>query len=170
MGLQRLPRRRLALSVALVSLMLPWPGTAQSLPAFKPEPSEGDYLIKNFRFRSGETLPEVRLHYRTLGTPRRDRDGRIVNAALLLHGTTSSGKTYLLPGMASALFASGAPLDVSQWFLIIPDNIGAGGSSKPSDGLHARFPAYNYADLVEAQHRLVAEKLGVQHLRLVLGT
>jgi homoserine O-acetyltransferase/O-succinyltransferase len=163
-------QQRLPLAVILVTLSLPTGGRTQSLPPFKVEPTEGDYLIKNFRFRSGETLPELRLHYRTLGAPRRGPDGNIVNAALLLHGTTSSGKTYLSSGMANALFAPGAPLDVSQWFLIIPDNIGAGGSSKPSDGLHARFPAYGYTDLVEAQRRLVTEKLGVRHLRLVLGT
>jgi len=159
------------LAAVLAELAFPTAGNAQSPPPpFKVEPTEGDFLIKNFRFLSGETLPELRLHYRTLGKPRRDGSGRIVNAALLLHGTTSSGKTFLSPGMTGALFAPGAPLDISQWFLILPDNIGAGGSNKPSDGLHARFPAYVYADLVEAQHRLVSEKLGVQHLRLVLGT
>ena len=125
--------------------------------------SEGDLVVRDFHFASGESLPELRLHYRTLGTPRGD------NAVLVLHGTTGSGAQFLGDSFAGALFGPGQLLDASRYFIVLPDGIGHGGSSKPSDGLHARFPRYGYADMVEAQRR-VLESLKVPHLRLILGT
>jgi homoserine O-acetyltransferase len=133
-------------------------------------PAEGDYIVHDFRFQSGETLPEVRLHYRTLGRPLKDTIGRTTNAVLLLHGTGGSGDTFLQPIFAGVLFGPGELLDANKYFLIFPDNIGHGKSSKPSDGLHAHFPRYEYADMVALQHELVEKGLGVNHLRLVLGT
>ncbi|HYA93146.1 MAG TPA: alpha/beta fold hydrolase [Thermodesulfobacteriota bacterium] len=130
---------------------------------------EGNFVVRDFRFQSGEVLPELRLHYVTLGTPRRDAAGHTTNAVLLLHGTTGRGES-LLASFAAQLFAEGQPLDAGRYYLIIPDSIGHGSSTKPSDGLRGRFPRYGYNDMVEAQHRLVTEGLGVDHLRLVLGT
>ena len=127
-------------------------------------------MLKNFRFGDGTTLPELRIHYLTFGTPKRNAAGEIVNGVLLLHGTSGSSASWLTPSLANELFASGQPLDASQYFLIVPDAIGAGRSSKPSDGLRGGFPHYRYRDMVEAQHRLLTEGLGVRHLRLVLGT
>ena len=135
-----------------------------------PTPQEGDYTVHNFRFESGETLAEVRMHYRTLGAPRKDALGHTTNAVLILHGTGGTGATFLRPMFAGVLFGPGQPLDASKYFLIIPDNVGHGKSSKPSDGMHAHFPQYNYADMVALQHELVTKGLGVDHLRLVLGT
>lgn len=145
-------------------------GHAGSAPAAYPDQREADLIVKDFRFASGETLPEVRLHYTTLGTPHRNDDGEIDNAVLVLHGTTGTGKAYLIPTLGPQLFGEGAPLDAGKFFVILPDGLGRGGSSKPSDGLRSRFPRYGYADVVEGQHRVVAEGLGVRHLRLVLGT
>ncbi|HEU5249741.1 MAG TPA: alpha/beta fold hydrolase [Thermoanaerobaculia bacterium] len=135
-----------------------------------PAPAAGDFVIKDFRFASGESLPELRIHYRTLGAPRRDSRGSVVNAALVLHGTTGSGAQFLADNFAGVLFGPGQLLDAARWYLILPDGIGHGGSSKPSDGLHARFPRYGYDDMVTAQYRLLTEGLGVDHLRLVIGT
>lgn len=135
-----------------------------------PDPVEGDHVIRDFSFASGEILAELRLHYRTLGVPKRDATGRVVNAVLLLHGTTGSGASFLTEPFAGTLFGPGQPLDASRYYLILPDSIGGGGSSKPSDGLRARFPHYTYEDMVRAQHRLVTEKLEVNHLRLIIGT
>jgi homoserine O-acetyltransferase len=135
-----------------------------------PPPSEHDFVIKNFRFASGESLPELRIHYRTFGRPERDAHGTARNAVLILHGTTGSGAQFLRPEFAGELFEAGEPLDAGLFFIILPDGIGHGKSSKPSDGLHARFPHYGYRDMVEAQYRLVTEGLGVNHLRLVMGT
>ena len=132
------------------------------------QPREGDFVLRDFRFRSGEVLPELRLHYATLGTPVRDAHGVVQNAVIILHGTTRSGKVFLNPAYM-ALYGPGQPLDLSRWYVILPDSIGHGKSSKPSDGLHARFPHYDYYDMVEAQFRLVTEGLGVNHLRLVAG-
>ena len=144
---------------------------AASAPAAPyPEPVAGDYLIKNFRFASGETLPELRIHYRTFGAPRRDVQGVVRNAVLILHGTGGEGGSLINPMFAGELFGKGQPLDATRYFLIVPDGIGHGRSSKPSDGLRARFPRYGYRDMVEAQYRLVTEGLKVNHLRLVLGT
>jgi homoserine O-acetyltransferase/O-succinyltransferase len=140
-----------------------------------PRPVEGDFTIKDFRFASGETLPEVRIHYRTVGEPRRDREGKVRNAVLILHGTGGSGANFLGQGapvswFAGELFGKGQPLDAEKYYLVIPDSIGHGKSSKPSDGLHARFPRYGYRDMIAAQHRLLTEGLRVNHLRLVMGT
>ena len=130
---------------------------------------EGNIVLPMFRFASGESLSGVRLHYQTLGTPRRDARGEIVNAVLILHGTGGSGRQFLAPQFAGELFAVGALLDSTSHYVILPDAIGHGGSSKPSDGLHARFPHYDYADMVMAQHEVVVA-LGARHLRLVMGT
>jgi homoserine O-acetyltransferase len=129
-----------------------------------------DFTIRDFRFASGETLPELRLHYRTLGTLRTDGNGRAVNAVLIMHGTTGSGEAFTRAGFAGKLFEAGQLLDQAKYFIILPDAIGHGESGKPSDGLHAKFPQYTYGDMVEAQYRLVTEGLGVNHLRLVMGT
>jgi homoserine O-acetyltransferase len=135
-----------------------------------PATQEGTFVLRDFHFESGATLAELRLHYTTLGTPRRDPDGRIVNAVLVLHGTGGDGKQFLRPQFSTELYGPGQPLDVSRYFVILPDGIGHGQSSKPSDGAHARFPEYGYVDMVEAQHRLLSEGLGVDHLRLLMGT
>jgi homoserine O-acetyltransferase len=135
-----------------------------------PTPVQGDFVVKNFRFSSGEKLPELRLHYRTLGTPERDAQGIVRNAVLILHGTGGSGEQFIRPEFAGALFGSGQLLDAHRYYIILPDGIGHGHSSKPSDGLHAGFPHYGYVDMVEAQYRLITEGLQVNHLRLVMGT
>lgn len=135
-----------------------------------PAPEERDYLIHNFRFRSGESLPEVRLHYRTLGEPQRDDKGAVRNAVLILHGTGGNGTNFLRAEFAGELFGQGQLLDATRCYLILPDNLGHGKSSKPSDGLRAKFPGYGYADMIEAQYRLLTEGLRVNHLRLVIGT
>ena len=130
----------------------------------------GSFVVHNFRFASGEVLPELRLHYRTLGQPRRDAAGRVRNAVLVLHGTGGSGAQFLSPLFAGELYGAGQPLDTATHYLILPDNIGHGGSSKPSDGLRARFPRYTYEDMVAVQYRLVTVGLHVDHLLLVMGT
>ncbi len=135
-----------------------------------PAPVEGDFTIRDFRFESGETLPELKLHYRTLGTPGRDAAGMVRNAVLILHGTGGTGAQFLSRQFAGALFGPGQLLDATKHYLILPDGIGHGQSSKPSDGLRMRFPRYNYNDMVAAHHRLLTEGLGVNHLRLVMGT
>jgi homoserine O-acetyltransferase len=135
-----------------------------------PAPSQADYGIRDFRFASGESLPALRIHYRTYGHPERGADGIVRNAVLILHGTGGSGENFINAIFAGELFGPGQPLDAARMFIVIPDGIGHGKSSKPSDGLHARFPAYAYADMVDAQYRLLTEGLGVNHLRLVLGT
>jgi homoserine O-acetyltransferase len=134
-----------------------------------PAPTPGDYVLRNFRFESGEVLPEMRLHYRTLGTAVQE-NGVTRNAVLVLHGTGGSGQNFLSEQFAGVLFGPGKLLDAGRYFIILPDGIGHGQSSKPSDGLHAHFPHYTYVDMVAAQHRLLTEKLGVNHLRLVMGT
>jgi homoserine O-acetyltransferase len=133
-------------------------------------PVEGDFVLRDFRFASGQVLPELRMHYTTLGTPVRDASGHTTNAVLLLHGTSGSGRQFLQPQFARELFLPGQPLDVRKYYVILVDDVGHGRSSKPSDGLRAHFPAYGYADMVTAEHRLVVEGLGVDHLRLLLGT
>lgn len=135
-----------------------------------PAPTEGNFVLKDFKFASGESLPELRIHYRTLGTPRRDASGRVTNAVLITHGTTGSGAQFIRPEFAGELFGAGQLLDAAKYFIVLPDGIGHGKSSKPSDGLHARFPRYGYRDMVAAQHRLLTEGLGVNHARLVMGT
>jgi homoserine O-acetyltransferase/O-succinyltransferase len=143
---------------------------APPAPTVAASPVEGDFILRDFRFRSGEVLPELRIHYRTVGTPRRDASGVVRNAVLVTHGTTGSGAQFIRPEFAGELFGPGQPLDASRWFIVLPDGIGHGQSSKPSDGLHARFPRYGYLDMIEAQRRLLADGLGVSHLRLVMGT
>lgn len=144
-----------------------WPAAGQQ-PA--PASSEGDFAVKNFQFRSGESLPELRLHYTTLGKPARDAEGRVRNAVLILHGTGGTGQQFLSPIFAGELFGPGQLLDAARYYIVLPDGIGHGKSSKPSDGLRAHFPQYDYDDMVAAQHRLLTEGLGVNHLRLVMGT
>lgn len=140
--------------------------TATELPASR----EGDFIARDFHFKSGEVMPELKLHYTTFGSPVRDAKGRITNAVLLLHGTGGSGSSLIRPIFANELFGPGQLLDTSKYYLILPDNLGHGKSSKPSDGLQARFPSYDYDDMVLAQKRLLEAGLGVNHLRLILGT
>jgi len=135
-----------------------------------PTPTEGDYVVRDFKFTSGETVPELRLHYRTLGKPEKDGQGKTTNAVLIMHGTTGSGAQFIRPEFAGELFGKDQPLDATKFFIILPDAIGHGKSSKPSDGMHAKFPPYGYLDMVEAQYRLLTEGLGVNHARLVMGT
>ena len=135
-----------------------------------PTPHEGDYVVRDFRFQSGETLPEVRMHYATIGKPEKDANGRTTNAVLILHGTGGSGQQFLRPIFAGELFGPGQLLDASKYFLILPDNIGHGKSTKPSDGMRAHFPHYEYTDMIALQRELVEKGLGVNHLRLILGT
>jgi homoserine O-acetyltransferase len=135
-----------------------------------PAPREGDFVVKDFAFKSGEKLTEIKLHYATLGSPQKDAAGRVRNAVLILHGTGGTGRQFLTPSFAGVLFGSGQLLDATRYFIILPDNIGHGGSSKPSDGPHMRFPHYEYDDMIELQYRLLTQGLGVDHLRLVMGT
>ena len=132
--------------------------------------TEGDYVVSDFHFRSGETLPSLRLHYTTFGTPQRNENGRVTNAVMVLHGTTGSGKQFVSQQFAGVLFGPGQLLDATRYYIILPDGIGHGKSSKPSDGLHARFPHYDYDDMVAAQHQLLVDGLKVTHLRLIIGT
>jgi homoserine O-acetyltransferase len=142
----------------------------QAAAAAYPTPTEGDYIIKNFKFTSGETLPELRIHYRTVGKPVKDAHGVVRNAVLIGHGTGGSGANFIRPEFAGELFGPGQPLDATRFFIVMPDGIGHGKSSKPSDGLHARFPHYGYTDMVGALFRLLNDGLGVNHARLVMGT
>jgi homoserine O-acetyltransferase len=138
--------------------------------AARPTPTEGDYVAHDFHFKSRESLPELRLHYTTFGKPERDASGKVTNAVLILHGTGGSGRQFLAPQFADVLYGPGQLLDATRYFIILPDNIGHGKSSKPSDGMRAHFPQYDYDDMVAAQHELLEKGLGVNHLRLVLGT
>ena len=135
-----------------------------------PPPTQGDYVIHDFHFHNGATLPELKIHYRTVGKPQRDEKGMVRNAVLIMHGTTGSGKQFDVPGFAGELFGKGQLLDAEKYFIILPDDLGHGQSSKPSDGMHAKFPNYRYADMVEAEYKLVTDGLKVNHLRLVMGT
>ncbi len=159
----RTPLHSLSAALALWMLI--------SLPAAATEviPKEGSLVIRDFEFRSGDLLPELRLHYRTLGEAQRDPQGRVSNAVLIMHGTTGSGAQFMRPEF-KGLFAAGAALDSSKYFIVLPDGIGHGRSSKPSDGRHAKFPPYGYLDMVKAQYRLLTEELQIDHLRLVMGT
>ncbi|MBI5666310.1 MAG: alpha/beta fold hydrolase [Nitrospirae bacterium] len=135
-----------------------------------PEPVSGDFFIRDFHFTRSEVLQELKIHYRTIGAPVRDKHGEVRNAVLLLHGTGGSGEQFITDHFAGVLFGPGQALDTNRFFIILPDGIGHGQSSKPSNGLHARFPQYTYDDMVSVQHRLLTEHLGINHLRLVLGT
>jgi homoserine O-acetyltransferase/O-succinyltransferase len=135
-----------------------------------PNYHDGDFIIRNYKFRSGEGLTELKLHYRTLGTAKHNPAGKIINGVLLLQGNTGTGANWLRPSLANELFLPGQPLDAAKYFMMMPDAIGRGGSSKPSDGLKGSFPHYRYHDMVESGHRLITEGLGVAHLRLVIGS
>ncbi|MGH2399459.1 MAG: alpha/beta fold hydrolase [bacterium] len=135
-----------------------------------PTPVQGDFVIQNFRFTSSEIMPDLRVHYRTIGKPERDAQGIVRNAVLIMHGTGGTGNQFLRADFAGELFGAGALLDATRHFIVLPDGIGHGQSSKPSNGLRARFPRYGYLDMIEAQYRLLTEGLGVNHLRLVMGT
>jgi len=148
-------------------LLLPALGRAQTR---YPAPIEGDFVLPQFRFVSGETLPALNVHYTTVGQPRKDRSGKVVNAVLIMHGTTGAGQNFLSEQFAGHLFGPGQLLDAARYYLILPDAIGHGKSSKPSNGLRMQFPKYTYDDMVVADYRLLTEKLGVGHARLVMGT
>ena len=135
-----------------------------------PAPVERDFVARDVRFESGEQAAEIRIHYRTIGQPRKDADGVVRNGVLILHGTGGSGRGFVSDNYAGRLFGKGQLLDAERYFIILPDNIGHGQSSRPSDGLHMRFPQYRYTDMVRLQHRLVTEALGLSQLQLVMGT
>ena len=162
-----MPRRILAACwLACATLLIARAADAADYPA----PEEHDFIARDFRFSSGETLAELRIHYRTLGKPQKDSRGVVRNAVIIGHGTGGSGAQFIRPEFAGELFGAGQLLDATRYFIVLPDGIGHGKSSKPSDGLKARFPRYGYVDMVEAQYRLLTEGLGVKHLRLVMGT
>jgi homoserine O-acetyltransferase/O-succinyltransferase len=161
--------RRLAPAAAAL-LLLTVALAADAAAVSYPPPVEGDFLIKEFHFTSGDSLPQLRIHYRTFGKPHTDAHGVVRNAVLILHGTTGSGAQFLRPEFAGELFGPGQPLDAGRYFIVLPDGIGHGRSSKPSDGLHAHFPHYGYRDMVEAQYLLLTQGLKVNHARLVMGT
>ncbi len=154
----RLSRPLLHAATAVALLLIALAPAAAQFPA----PKEGSWTARDFRFHTGEVMPELRLHYRTVGEP----SGEPV---LILHGTTGSGAGMLSPAFAGQLFGPGQPLDASKYFIVLPDAIGHGKTSKPSDGMRAKFPRYNYDDMVSAQYKLVTEGLGIRHARLVLG-
>src|SRR3989442_5779987 len=145
-------------------------GALNGPPRNYPAPVEGDYVIQNFHFRSGETLPELKIHYRTIGSPVRDNAGMVRNAVLIGSDTGDSGTQFVSPQFANVLFGPGQLLDATKYYIILADGIGHGDSSKPSNGLHAKFPHYTYDDMVAAQYELLTKELGVNHLRLVMGT
>ncbi|MGO9804127.1 MAG: alpha/beta fold hydrolase [Steroidobacteraceae bacterium] len=165
-GLALLGRPGSGCALLFAALLAALPAAAADYPAAV----EGDYLIRDFHFASGESLPELRIHYRTLGAPRSDARGVVRNAVLIMHGTTGSGGGFIRPEFAGELFGPGEPLDATRFFIVLPDGIGHGKSSKPSDGLHARFPHYGYNDMVQAQYLLLTQGLKVNHARLVMGT
>jgi homoserine O-acetyltransferase len=134
-----------------------------------PPPDRHDFLVRNFRFANGESLPEVKIHYRTVGTPQRDAKGRITNGVLVLHGSSGDAGQVLAASFTEPLLSKGGPLDASKYFLIFPDNLGNGRSTKPSDGLRAKFPKYGYHDMVTLQYRLITEGIGIDRLRLIIG-
>ena len=156
----------LAVTVVLLGITLA-AASARAQPALRI--TESNFNLHSVRLNNGETMDLLRLHYTILGQAQRDASGRIINGVMLLHGTTGNGKNFLTPSLADNLFGAGQPLDVSRYYIVLPDGIGAGGSSKPSDGLRGHFPHYGYIDQVEMQYRLLTEGLGIAHLRLVLG-
>jgi len=163
------PALTITAALLLAVSIAPQASLAASTPATEWPVTQGDVTLTNFAFTDGQSLPAVKLHYRTLGTPHRDKSGAIDNAVLILHGTGGTGAQFLRPQFADQLFGPGQPLDISRYYLILPDSIGHGGSSKPSDGLRMKFPAYDYTDMVRAQHDMLV-KLGVTQLRLIFGT
>ncbi len=157
----------------LIAVLIPFCGAVNAgpqTPTSKFPTTEGDYIAHDFKFRSGESLPELKLHYTTLGKPTRDAQGHINNAVLILHGTGGTGHQFLSPQFADELYGPGQLLDITRYYIVLPDGIGHGKSSKPSDGLHAHFPHYDYDDMVAADHLLLIKQLGVEHLRLIFGT
>ena len=164
-------RRPDAAAWAVAALLLAvWPLAAGAQAAGYPPPAEGDYLIRDFHFASGETLPQLRIHYRTFGRPRSDGHGVVRNAVLVLHGTGGNGGSLVRAEFAGELFGPGQLLDATRYFIVLPDGLGHGKSSKPSDALHARFPHYGYNDMVQAQYLLLTQGLKVNHARLIMGT
>lgn len=159
---------RAILPLLAVLALAATPAARAQGPASPPR-EEGDFVVRDFRLRSGEVLPELRQHYTTIGTPVRDAAGRITNGVLLMHGSSGDAGQLLAASFAGELFGPGQPLDASRYFLILPDALGNGGSTKPSDGLRGRFPKYGYHDMVTAQHRLITEHFGIERLRLVGG-
>lgn len=153
-------------ALILLCLLAAVPALAANWPA----PTEGDYTIKDFKFTSGDILRELHIHYRTLGTLHRGRNGHVDNAVLIMHGTGGTGAQFLQERFAGELFGAGQPLDAATHFIVLIDDIGHGKSSKPSDGLRMRFPHYTYDDMIVAEYRVLSEKLKVDHLRLVMGT
>jgi homoserine O-acetyltransferase len=162
--MKTLPLRRMMVSLTLGLVC------AGAVAANYPPPVEADFVTRDFRFASGESLPELRIHYRTLGQPRTDARGVVRNAVLIMHGTGGSGASLVREEFAGELFGPGQLLDATRYFIVLPDGIGHGRSSKPSDGLHARFPHYGYHDMVQAQYLLLTQGLKVNHARLVMGT
>ena len=157
-------------TTAAIGVLALLTGCTVAAAADYPPPVEGDYVLKNFRFATGESLPALRIHYRTFGRPSRDAQGVVRNAVLIVHGTGGNGGSLVRQEFAGELFGPGQPLDATRFFLVLPDGIGHGKSSKPSDGLRARFPHYAYNDMVQAQYLLLTEGLKVNHARLVMGT
>jgi homoserine O-acetyltransferase len=155
--------------VFALALALACPSLVSAQTTF-PAPVERDFTVRNFKFESGDMVPELTLHYRTIGQPRKDPDGIVRNGILILHGTGGTGSPFLGAGWAGQLYGKGQLYDAERYFIIIPDNIGHGRSSKPSDGLRMKFPRYNYTDMVRLQHRLVTEGLGLARLHVVTGT
>ncbi|HKN35488.1 MAG TPA: alpha/beta fold hydrolase [Terriglobales bacterium] len=155
-----------AFHLAAIHLVLPAILLAQQLP----KPAEADFTVHNYRFKSGDVLSELNLHYATYGKATTDSSGRVTNAVMILHGTTGSGQQFTGERFAGVLFGPGQLLDASRYFIILPDNVGHGHSTKPSDGLHAKFPHYTYDDMVDLQHLLLTHGLKVNHLRLLMGT
>jgi homoserine O-acetyltransferase len=153
----------------LLVVLLALPAVAAAQPSY-PTPVEGDFVVRNFTFASGEMLPEVKIHYRTIGQPRKDADGVARNGILILHGTGGTGAQFLGQGWAGHLYGKGQLYDAERYFIILPDNVGHGQSSKPSNGLRMKFPRYGYTDMVRLQHRLVTEGLGLTRLHVVTGT
>jgi homoserine O-acetyltransferase len=161
-----MPRRA---SFLLAAVLVAIAATPAAQPA-SPPVTEGDFVVRNYAFASGETMPEVRLHYRTLGKPEQDARGLVTNAVLVTHGTGGTGAQFLSRNFSGELFGAGQTLDATKYFIILPDGLGHGGSSKPSDGLRAKFPRFGYIDMVDLQHRLLVDGLGVNHARLIMGT
>jgi homoserine O-acetyltransferase/O-succinyltransferase len=165
-------RRRLAamtLALACGAAAAQPPSGTQPTPSSMPRAIDGEYVIPDFHFASGEALPELRVHFTTLGKPHRDEHGHVTNAVLIMHSTGGSAHSFMVERFAGVLFGKGQLLDTNRFYVILPDAIGHGGSSKPSDGLHARFPQYSYEDMVAAQYALLTQGLNVDHLRLVMG-